>query len=406
MAMSVKDLIKLDSLNKLKLVAGKNGIDNYSEWVYVAECFDDPLENIKWIQGHEIVIITGRGIREDKQELTKVIKAISDKNGAALIINIGTYIKKIPKEALDAADELGLPLFELPWEEKIVEISQNICKSILYSRNDRNSSKNFFSEMIFGDAMDDEKAIDRASFYGYDLSGKCNVCICSPDNIEEYIKEKNLNNKQVVRKIKSDIVKILEVELEKHYLKSPVIERSDSIIFINRNDGNAAKKLKPALNDIQQNINNKMDGLKVSIGIGNSYDSLSQIKKSYNEANLSLKCARFESKENTIISYEKIGVYGLLFSIKDKSILEQYYFNTLGEVQKYDNLNDTELLKTLEVYLSGGCNVTTTADELFIHRNTLKYRTGKIEELLECDLHDFRTCERLQVAFDIRKIIM
>ena len=77
-----------------------------------------------------------------------------------------------------------------------------------------------------------------------------------------------------------------------------------------------------------------MDGLKVSIGIGNSYDSLSQIKKSYNEANLALKCAGFDSKENTIISYEEIGVYGLLFSIKDKSILEQY-FETISIFEKY-----------------------------------------------------------------------
>ena len=43
----------------MKIVAGDEGIEKQVEWVYVAECFEDPLEGIQWLQGGELVFITG-----------------------------------------------------------------------------------------------------------------------------------------------------------------------------------------------------------------------------------------------------------------------------------------------------------------------------------------------------------
>ena len=406
MAICVKDIMKLESLSKLKLVAGVAGIEKIAEWVYVAECFEDPVESIKWIQGHEIVIITGHGIKDDKDVLVNVIKAINDKKGAALVINIGSYIQKIPEEALKLANELEIPLFELPWEVKIVEISREICKAILYSRIDRNSIMYLLSDILFGDRVVKENTVEKVAYYGHDLSGKCNICVAYIDNLGQYVEDNNINSIEAISQIKVNVIKILQDGLDKYNLKSPIIEKGDSIIIFNKTDENRMKRLKIALKEVQENINNKIGGLTISLGIGNSYDDLNQMKKSLKEAEWALQSAKFENKNNIVITYKEIGVYGLLFNIKDKSILEQYYFNMLGEVQKYDNMNDTELIKTLEVYLDESCNVTLTADALYLHRNTLKYRLRKIEELLECDLHNFKDCERLQIAFDIKKIIM
>lgn len=406
MAICVKDIMKLESLSKLKLVAGATGIEKFAEWVYVAECFEDPLESIKWIQGHEIVIITGHGIKGDKDVLVKIIKAINDKKGAALIINIGSYIQNIPERVLKLADELEIPLFELPWEVKIVEISQDICKAILYSRIDKSSIKYLLSDILFGDGMFEESIVEKVAYYGYDLSGTCNIYVADIDNLGEYIEVNDISGKEAISQIKVKVIKILQDGLDKYNLKSPTIEKGDSIIFFNKTDESRTKRLKIALKEIQENINNKIEGISISIGIGNSYGDLSQMKQSLKEAEWALQSAKFENKKNIIITYKEIGVYGLLFNIKDKSILEQYYFNMLGEIQKYDNMNDTELIKTLEVYLEESCNVTLTAEALFLHRNTLKYRLRKIEELLECNLHNFKDCERLQMAFDIKKIIM
>ena len=46
MAISIRDIMKLPSLKKLKLIAGEKGLDKFIEWVYIAECFEDLIENI------------------------------------------------------------------------------------------------------------------------------------------------------------------------------------------------------------------------------------------------------------------------------------------------------------------------------------------------------------------------
>lgn len=51
------------------------------------------------------------------------------------------------------------------------------------------------------------------------------------------------------------------------------------------------------------------------------------------------------------------------------------------------------------------CNITTTSEKLFLHRNTLRYRVKKIEELLDLDLHDFNQCIKLKMALEVKKII-
>ena len=69
-------------------------------------------------------------------------------------------------------------------------------------------------------------------------------------------------------------------------------------------------------------------------------------------------------------------------------------------LSRYDWENGSELLKTLFVYLQQGMNQIHTADALFIHRNTLKYRLARIEELTHIDLDDPE--EKLYLSLSLR----
>ena len=60
----------------------------------------------------------------------------------------------------------------------------------------------------------------------------------------------------------------------------------------------------------------------------------------------------------------------------------------VGILTQYDLEYGTELLKTLHVYLRNSMNQIHTANALYIHRNTLKYRLARIVELTGIDLSD------------------
>ena len=57
------------------------------------------------------------------------------------------------------------------------------------------------------------------------------------------------------------------------------------------------------------------------------------------------------------------------------------------------------MAETVWCYLKNGCNLSATADELSIHKNTMLYRLNRIEDLLEIDLNDFHTRLSLALSF-------
>ncbi|MDD3225893.1 MAG: PucR family transcriptional regulator ligand-binding domain-containing protein [Clostridium sp.] len=404
MSITVKDIIKLESLKEMELVSGDTGLERSVEWIYVAECFEDPLEGIQWLQGGELVFITGVGIKGDVNVLINLMKGISTKNGSGLIVNIGPYIKSIPEEAIKLADELELPMFTLPWDVKLVEVSRDISNAIILSRIEENSLTHFLSNILFGNGELEGDAIEKAAYFGYNLAGECCICVIDIDGFERFLKLKNLDDEVSISKIKIAFRKIVQDILEKYALKVPIIDKDDAVIFFNRAEENCMIRLDKSLKEIQEVIKKRMDGLSVSVGIGNPYKDLKMMKQSLNEAELAIHSAKCQGLDDTITRYKDIGIYGLLFSIKNKDILKNYYLDVLGPITGNDN-KDSSLIQILETYLNENCNITVTAEKLFLHRNTLKYRIKKIEELLNYDLHNFNDCTKIKVALYVNKIL-
>jgi purine catabolism regulator len=66
--------------------------------------------------------------------------------------------------------------------------------------------------------------------------------------------------------------------------------------------------------------------------------------------------------------------------------------------------NREQLLDTLEAYLVTG-SVKEAASSLHLHRHTVLYRLEKLRELLGGDLDSPPVRLRLQLAFDLRKLL-
>ncbi len=404
MSISVRDILKLDSLKTLQLVGGETGLEKCVEWIYVAECFENPLEGIKWLQGGEIIFITGVGIKDNTEMLLEFIKGIDERNGAGLVVNVGPYIKTVPSEAIELANKLGMPLFELPWEVKLVEVSREISNAIVLSRIEENSLTHFLSNILFGDGELEGDAIQKAAYFGYNLSGECCICVIDIDGFEKYLKLKDLDDEVSISKLKVTFRKLVQDVLEKHALKVPIIDKDDSVIFFAKSEENFMKRVEKALIEIQQLIHKRIDGITVSVGIGNPYKDLKMMKQSLNEAEIAIDSLKCEGLNNTVIKYKDAGVYSLLFNIKNKHVLENYFRDTLGAISSKDN-KDKDLIEILDTYLNENCNITVTAEKLFLHRNTLKYKIKKIEELLNCDLHNFNDCMKVRIALNIQKML-
>lgn len=97
------------------------------------------------------------------------------------------------------------------------------------------------------------------------------------------------------------------------------------------------------------------------------------------------------------------GLYTYTLPLLESAGLSDY--RILRLIQE-DEENNTDLYHTLKVYLLNGNNVTASAENLHIHRNTLVYRLKQIKEYMEIDINDNGTARELlsfMMMYDIAR---
>jgi purine catabolism regulator len=75
-----------------------------------------------------------------------------------------------------------------------------------------------------------------------------------------------------------------------------------------------------------------------------------------------------------------------------------YYLGLLAPLRQYDREHHGDLVKTLAAYLRHGGNSVQTANALFIHRNSLRYRLSRIQALCLLNPDDPDARLALQIA--------
>lgn len=142
------------------------------------------------------------------------------------------------------------------------------------------------------------------------------------------------------------------------------------------------------INEIKRSINEKFD-IKLSMGIGRAYRP-SGLIKSFQEACVALALPRLGGREDFVQYFAQLGVFAVIFS-HDADTIYDYCLQVLGKVIEHDQKNGTDLLHTLRILLDNACSWTTTANQLYVHVNTVYYRASKIEQLLGVDFSQFET---------------
>ncbi|MEG6584823.1 PucR family transcriptional regulator [Dendrosporobacter sp. 1207_IL3150] len=383
---SCREVIGLPSLAKLNIVAGRSGLDRLVRWVH----FIDLPDVIPWVQGGELLIITGIGLNGDLDKLKDIVKGLIRKNLAGLIVNIGPYIKEIPAEVVSLAEQARFPIFELPWEVKIIEVTREICSHIVMKQTEERSIKDFLEQLLLFPLADPEVLIQRAAYFGYDLAKPHQVAILSPDLLNEFLQSKKVKDEKSLVAFKARFENIVRDTLRFDGRNVLQMQLADDIVLImpyeNQNAG--GRKNSDILLVVFDRLAAEIPGLAVAAALGGKFESLHDARKSYLQATQVLRCfSKLKAAANPIYEYEKLGIYKLLFEIgSDKLAL--YYQEVIEPLNEYDRKNQMDLVNSLFVYFEEKCNAAKTAKRLFVHRNTLDYRLRKIEEITSRSLDD------------------
>ncbi len=140
-------------------------------------------------------------------------------------------------------------------------------------------------------------------------------------------------------------------------------------------------------------------------GIGRLAKDVQQISQSYREAQQALEIGRRLFGEGKIHYFARLGIYRLLFHLYGHQELSDFYQETLGPLAESDSRSNNALIETLECFFNCNGNLSETARTMHLHRNSLLYRLGRIEELLGQSLEDPELRLSLLIALKIRHML-
>ena len=108
-----------------------------------------------------------------------------------------------------------------------------------------------------------------------------------------------------------------------------------------------------------------------------------------------------------MLAFEATGAYRLLLPAmsEDPGELQRFYAETVAPLAAYDEQYETDLVQTLETFLECDGNVANTAQRLFTHRHTVRYRLERVRDLCGLDVGSTDGREKLGLGLKAMRVL-
>lgn len=375
--------IKTKEKYKLKLIAGEAGTSNVISWIYIME----DLTTADFIRGSELIITTGLGIKDD-MDFYRMIQVLIEQKAAGMIVNTGNYINTIPPSVINLCNECGFPLFVMPWEIHLVDVTQEYCNWIIRDRQKQQNISECFYNILFREEKAD---VSLAKRFDYEIEGQYNIIIlCIPETLA------GEENEDIYKYFETEVFSKLAKTLNRYCY---VINENKLIVIIQliEEDENVFVE---NLERVYRSIVKLQNG---NIAVGSVQRNIGNLRKAYKHALATYEMIGHNQGDTQF--YENLGVNKVLMEIEDREVLVKMIKEYLGKIQEHDRQHKSQYMDTLELYLKYNGSVQLVAEKSFTHRNTINYRVKKIKELLETDLEDTKEKFMLQLCFYMKYML-
>ncbi|XAS66580.1 PucR family transcriptional regulator ligand-binding domain-containing protein [Micrococcaceae bacterium Sec5.7] len=335
-----------------KLVADAQSADHYAK-----------LERL--IAGHQILaraLLTGGGLSELLKHLATMLRTdIVLTQFTAQLYNSGTghptadswSSYPIPTGRRDACTLWAKQPFE---DSGIVGYAQNLISVELNNMVKQRQAQRALAGQVLEDVihgtLEPSEASRRLAGIGVNSTRK-NVVLLAVSAA---------HHKQVVS---TSVPRLLENAVA-------AVVGKDLVVVIH-DDGSGAAALARSLGDHLAEA-----GIHATIGIGGAYTKPNGLRWSYFEARDAA------SRGLPVNEPERLSLTSLLLASEDVPLADMAN-ESLDPLRNFDAAHGSELMTTLESYLSNNGSVAAVAEALTLHRNTVRYRLAQITEMTGYD---------------------
>ena len=376
MTIKVSDLVKLKSLNGLKLIAGENGLDKPINTVCLADMeFDDGfIPDVNLFRNGSLVMTTTRQTRKNSKNVTGVLGQLIDLRASGVVL-VSREGEVIDDSIIQFCNENDFPLLVIDSTEIYVE---NAVFEIMLAIQESSVSFSLEREidLMLKEELPEKEVTRIVASINPDFYRNCVVSyIRAVDGGSGFSPGKVARN-YANKRSESGV----NVGLIAYY---------DGLIVITSMLKVKRDKRDEVIRDILQTADST-DGLVIAHS--NEHVTMEEMDQAMRECYYAYVSARISDRDE--MEYEDIGTYRFL--IANRNDPEQIRF-----MQKYLKAMSKEQLESAITFVKCNGSFDDAAKVQNCHRNTVRYRVNKIKEKTNPDQSDFEFYENLATAIKI-----
>jgi hypothetical protein len=386
MSLTVREALSLNVLKEARVVAGLSGLDNPIRWTHILD-----LPNVaEWVKGGEVLLTSGMGIHDDPTAQVKYMREAAEKKVAAVFITTEEYLPRTTPQMREIANQTGIPLVELPRELPFVEVTEAILRRLAV-RSSGAQKDYLIDALLAGNLPETSEALAQLRDLGLEpdqhhavvLARRAGAPLDEPlghEESREIISALNRAPRRAMMTAKPAAVVAI----------FPLGTREQSSVPFSRA---LEESLKAAA------------ATPLRVSVGRLAGRLSEIRMSYRDAEEAMFIAAITGGAKSLWHFNDLGVWRLLLRVESENELHRFVDYYLSPLIDHDREQQTDWLKTLEIFLGQNGNLRATARARDLHRNTVTYQIEHIGKLLGQNLNDAEVRLNLQVALKARELL-
>lgn len=386
MMFSVFDLYKLDVMKSAEILTGQSGFQRQIcnvgilDYEYIScNIYNEFCQN-------DLVLSSFLFARDDVDSMIQSVKILISMGVSCLGIK-NIYYKEVPDDLIRYATENDFSIFlfgsDIFFENIIIEVFKNLR----YVEN--NQLAEMKTEKLLSYDLDSPKirelALDINTFFKESFV----VIFCKPKDSSD-----GGNCLRTLKRLKN---------LDFFKKEDLVFQYKDGIMVILTFDKDYKTTVQKIVYDFI--FETKVNTDDFYIGVSEFFYGLSDFALGISESVHALEACKM--MEKSICLFDEIGLYRLTLPFSTSPWAKKYYQSLLDPLLNYDENDEkkiSELFDTLVAFIEYDRNIKKTAERLYQHENTIRYRINKIEEILDLDKEDYSIYPQLCIAVHLYKL--
>ncbi len=351
--LTVMELLTFPLFRNFRLVSGYGGLYNRITGTGIFE-WESSYEVERNFEQGEFVITTLSLSKNDPGLAEASIRMLIDKKVSAIAIK-DIYFRQISEELKSYSDDCRVPVFFFS-ETFFDDIIYTIKHTLL------TQSRDFSHDEEIDDLLDNRRSPEQIRKKALEINpffhSRIQCCYGLPKKGHSWQKER--------KPFRPDPEEIVYSVLE--------YRRGLLVIYTERTPSAQEDRFLSFLE------NSGLRQCLTNIGLGSAVKGLENLGASIQESWFASISSQIDQTE--IRRFRDAGLDQILLPSKDAPWMRNYYERLLAVIEGYDARHGVSLMETLTEYVSCGGDFKMTAEKLYQHSNTVRYRIDKIRNLL------------------------